>query len=153
MGTYRQSFDQDPSVAGGPRTASRFRRLIPAALVFAVSTAGVLALDTAVPAGASTVHRGVSVTAVSPAGGMTLGGTTVTISGTGFKKVKSVQFGGYSAQSFTVVSSTEITAVSPSVPNTTTRVDITVTAKKKTSRTSTSDEFDYFPPPGWNLMG
>ena len=50
-----------------------------------------------------------SVTSFSPTSGPP--GTTVTITGTNFTGVYAVQFGGISAQSFTVVNSTTITAV------------------------------------------
>ena len=53
------------------------------------------------------------VAGVSPASGPTAGGTTVTISGTGFANGASVSFGGTAASNVTVVGSTTITAVAP----------------------------------------
>ena len=53
------------------------------------------------------------VTAVAPSSGTTAGGTTVTITGTGFTGATQVDFGAVAATRFTVVSDTEITAVSP----------------------------------------
>ncbi|WP_345739054.1 IPT/TIG domain-containing protein, partial [Prosthecobacter algae] len=54
-----------------------------------------------------------TVTNVSPATGSTLGGTSVTITGTGFTGTSAVTFGGTAATSFTVDSATQITAVTP----------------------------------------
>jgi YVTN family beta-propeller protein len=53
------------------------------------------------------------VTGISPSSGPAAGGTTVTITGTGFTGATSVIFGSNAAQSFNVVSDSEITAVSP----------------------------------------
>ena len=50
---------------------------------------------------------------VSPASGPGVGGTTVTISGSGFAAGASVSFGGTAASNVTVVGSTTITAVTP----------------------------------------
>jgi hypothetical protein len=82
------------------------------------------------------------VTGISPNTGTTLGGTKVTITGTGFTNVVYVSFGGYTAQSFTINSNTSITAVSPAVPAGT--VDITVqTLASGWSATSPADQFTY----------
>ena len=54
-----------------------------------------------------------TVTAVSPTSGPTAGGTTVTITGTNFTGATKVALRHVAATSFTVVSSTQITAVSP----------------------------------------
>jgi len=51
---------------------------------------------------------------VSPASGPTAGGTSVTISGTGFASGAGVSFGGTAASNVSVVGSTTITAVTPS---------------------------------------
>lgn len=64
----------------------------------------------------------------SPASG--LAGTTVTLTGTGFTSVTAVTFGGAPASSFTVVSSTRITAVAPAGAGT---VQIVVTTTGGTS--------------------
>ena len=52
------------------------------------------------------------VTAISPASGAAVGGTRVTITGSGFTGATAVDFGGVSA-AITVDSDTEITATSP----------------------------------------
>lgn len=81
-----------------------------------------------------------TVTGVSPNGGPSTGGTSVTITGTGFTCVTGVKFGGTPATTFTVVNSTTITATSP--PGTGT-VDVTVTNCNGTSPTNPGDQFTY----------
>src|SRR5215469_13496530 len=54
-----------------------------------------------------------AVTGVSPSAGPASGGTSVTLTGTGFTGATAVQFGGTAATSFTVNSDISITAVSP----------------------------------------
>ena len=56
---------------------------------------------------------GPAVTGISPGSGTTVGGTAVTITGTGFLAGASVTLGGTAATSVTVVSSTSITATTP----------------------------------------
>ncbi len=85
-----------------------------------------------------------AVSSISPEVGSTLGGTTVTIEGSGFDEVNGVSFGGTPAQSFTVVSPSEITAVAPPDPAGVT--DVTVVSSHGTSATSATDEFDYKAP-------
>ncbi len=53
------------------------------------------------------------IKAVAPLTGPLGGGTAVTLTGTGFSSVASVKFGGVDAASFTVLSDTGLTAVSP----------------------------------------
>ena len=55
----------------------------------------------------------VQVTAVSPNTGTTFGGTTLTITGTGFQSGAAVQIGGAAATDITVASATTITAKTP----------------------------------------
>ena len=81
-----------------------------------------------------------AVTSVSPAEGPSTGGTTVTITGTGFTAANGVEFGGVAATSFQFVSSTEITATSPAGSGT---VDVTVKDPGGTSNTSLADQFTY----------
>lgn len=50
---------------------------------------------------------------VTPSSGSTSGGTAVTLAGSGFTSVVSVKFGTAAASSYTVVSSTQINAVTP----------------------------------------
>jgi hypothetical protein len=86
------------------------------------------------------------VTGISTRSGPTSGGTSVTITGTGFTGATAVSFGSTAAQSFTVTSGTSITAVSPPVAAAGT-VDVTVTDAGGTSATSAADQFTFIAPP------
>lgn len=82
------------------------------------------------------------VTSVSPNTGLTTGGYTVTINGTGFVDITQVSFGTVPATSFTVVSNTQIVATVPAESAGT--VDITVTKTAGgVSDTSAADTFTY----------
>lgn len=82
-----------------------------------------------------------TVTGVSPNSGPTGGGTSVTITGTGFNCVTGVKFGTATA-TFTVVNSTTITATSPA--GTVGPVDVTVTNCNGTSPANPpADQFTY----------
>jgi len=84
------------------------------------------------------------VSSVSPSNGPASGGTTVTISGENLSGTAYVHFGNVEASSFTVLSSTEISATSP--PGTSGQsVDVTVTTPGGTSAASTADVFTYTP--------
>ena len=78
---------------------------------------------------------------VSPGAGVPAGGTPVTISGANFSAVSAVDFGGEPASSFQLVSSTEITAVSPPHPEG--AVAVTVTTPNGISPPSAADQFTY----------
>jgi hypothetical protein len=84
------------------------------------------------------------VTGVSPSGGPGAGGTTVTVTGSGFTGATAVAFGTNAAQSFQVDSDGQITAVSPPGSGT---VDVRVTTPGGTSAQTPSDEFTYAPVP------
>lgn len=84
-----------------------------------------------------------TVTAISPTFGPAAGGTTVTITGTGFSSANAtgaVRFGATTA-TYTINSDTQITATSPA--NASGTVDITVTTSAGTSTTSAADQFTY----------
>jgi hypothetical protein len=81
-----------------------------------------------------------TVTGVTPNSGPTAGGTTVSITGTGFNCVSGVSFGGVPATGVTTVSPTQITATSPAGAGT---VNVTVTNCNGTSPISTFDTFTY----------
>ena len=68
------------------------------------------------------------------------GGTTVVITGTGLSAASAVDFGATAATSYTVNSSTLVTATAPAGTGT---VDITVTTIGGTSATSLADQFSY----------
>jgi hypothetical protein len=118
--------------------------------ITAVSPAGTATVDVTVttPAGTSPTGSadqftyGPTVTKVEPNRGSPAGGTTVTITGTGFTGATAVKFGAASAKSFTVNSATSITAVSPKVKGTGT-VDVTVTTPIGTSPTGAADQFTF----------
>jgi hypothetical protein len=85
-----------------------------------------------------------SVTGISPSSGLTAGGTSVTITGTGLTTATAVMFDATAATGFTVVSDTEITVPSPSHAAGT--VDVTVITAGGTSLTSSADQFEYIAP-------
>ena len=71
-----------------------------------------------------------TLTSVSPDQGPAAGGTSVTLTGTGFTGVSAVSFGAMAATSFVVDSATQITAVAPAGTGT---VQVTVTTVGGTS--------------------
>lgn len=88
-----------------------------------------------------TYGSGPTITLISPTSGPTAGGTTVTITGTGFTGATAVNFGAVAATSFTVVSATQITAVSPAQANSV--VSIRVVTPLGTSADTSADDFTY----------
>jgi hypothetical protein len=96
---------------------------------------------TTVTASCSTVAATVvpTVTSISQASGPTTGGTSVTIVGTGFTGVTSVNFGS-NATSYTFNSDTSITGTVPAGNGT---VDVTVITAAGRSATSAADQFTY----------
>ena len=85
-----------------------------------------------------------AVTGISPVSGPWVGGTSVTITGSGFSGATAVEFGTAAASSFSVNSAgTQITAVSPAAAAG--AVDVTVVTAGGTSLTSSADEFSYLP--------
>jgi hypothetical protein len=85
-----------------------------------------------------------TVTSISPTSGSTSGGTSVVITGTNFADATAVNFGSSAAASFTVDSTTQITAVAPA--GSAGAVNITVTTAGGTSPTSSADQFTYNTP-------
>jgi hypothetical protein len=83
-----------------------------------------------------------TVTDLSPDHGSTAGGTSVTITGTGFTKTAVVVFGTVPATDVTVNSSTSITAVSPGHPAPGV-VAVSVSTERGTSLTSAGDQYTY----------
>jgi hypothetical protein len=90
-----------------------------------------------------------TISAIEPKHGPAVGGTPVTITGTGFTGASAVTFGSTAATSFTVNSDTSITAVSPpGVPGYPTgKVIVTVTTPGGTSEHKIAGvgEFAYDP--------
>jgi hypothetical protein len=88
-----------------------------------------------------------TVTGVAPAEGSTAGGTSVTITGTGFTGAScpvAVKFDTTAATSCSVVDDTHITATAPA--HAAGKVHVTVTNGGQTSTASAADEFDYVTP-------
>jgi hypothetical protein len=83
-----------------------------------------------------------AVTGVSPGSGPVSGGTSVTITGSGFTGATAVTFGGTAASSFIVNSDTSITATAPAA-TAVGPVDVTVTTPSGTSAISSADQFTY----------
>jgi hypothetical protein len=81
-----------------------------------------------------------TVTHVEPNHGAPQGGTSVTITGTGFTGATAVKFGSANATTFTVNSDTSITAVSPKGKGT---INVTVSTPVGTSSTSAADQFTF----------
>jgi hypothetical protein len=92
-----------------------------------------------------------TVTGLSVVNGPTGGGTSVVITGTNFQgsapswAASAVKFGAANASSFTVDSSTQITATAPAASAST--VDVTVVAPGGTSATSSADQYTYVAAP------
>jgi hypothetical protein len=97
--------------------------------------------------GAAYVSQSASpyVAGVAPAAGPVAGGTSVTITGSGFTGATAVRFGTAAASSFVVNSVTQITAVAPA--EAAGSVDVTVTTSLATSTTSPADQFTYLAAP------
>jgi hypothetical protein len=88
-----------------------------------------------------------AVSSLAPNTGDVTGGASVTITGSNFTGATAVAFGTLAAASFTVVSSTSITAVVPAVPNFITGVvDVRVTTPSGTSAIGSGDKFTYTSP-------
>lgn len=84
----------------------------------------------------------VTVSSVKPTSGPATGGTTVTVTGTNFTDATAVSFGTAPAAGVTVVSPSELTAVTPPGAGT---VNVRVTGSAGTSIASSGDQFTYTP--------
>jgi hypothetical protein len=85
------------------------------------------------------------VLGISTSVGPASGGTTVTITGTGFTNATAVDFGQVAAASFVITDATSMTAVSPVASAGT--VDVTVASAGGTSATTNSDQFTFVAAP------
>jgi hypothetical protein len=88
-----------------------------------------------------TVEATPIVEEVSPATGYTTGGTSVTVTGSGFSEATALDFGGVAASAVTINADTSITAISP--PGPAGAVDVTVTTPGGTSTPNAADLFTY----------
>ena len=84
-----------------------------------------------------------TVTGVSPGSGPSVGGNTVTVTGTGFTGASAVSFGAVPATSFTVNADSSITATVPA--GAVGIDDVTVATPGGTSATSAADQYVYHP--------
>jgi len=146
------SFEGATSVAFGTKSATHFTVTSPSSIT-AVAPPGALgtvnvtvttAAGTSAPGSADlfTYVAQPTIKSLSAKSGPGAGGTSVTITGTGFEEASAVAFGATGAAEFTVNSSTSITAVSPAGAG---AVDVTVTTPGGVSATSKKDLFDYEP--------
>ena len=87
-----------------------------------------------------------TVTGISPTAGPTAGGTTVTITGTGFTGASGVMFGANGA-TFSVIDDAHIHATSPAGSASGEQVHVTVTGPGGSSSNGTPDLFTYVPAP------
>ena len=92
-----------------------------------------------------------TLTAVSPASGPTVGGTSVTITGTDLTGATGVSFGGTPAASFSVVNASTVTAVSPA--HAAGLVDVAVTTPGGTTPTGAGSKFTFVVPAPGGLNG
>jgi RHS repeat-associated protein len=102
-------------------------------------------VSTSVPADQFTYAPVPAITKITPAAGPIAGGTAVTITGTGFTATSAVAFGSAQATTFTVVSSTQITATTPAEPAAT--VTVKITTPGGTSATGSAAKFTYLARP------
>ena len=87
------------------------------------------------------VQTSPTVTGISPGSGPVVGGTLVTITGTGFTGATQVDFGSRAATGVSVISDSQITATSPAGSG---MVDVTVTTPGGTSALNTpADRYSY----------
>ncbi len=89
----------------------------------------------------TTVTAAPTVTGISPTSGPLVGGTVVTITGTGFTGATAVKFGTTAGTSLTVNSATQINITSPAGAAGT--VNVTVTTPAGTSAASSAGQFTY----------
>ena len=131
----------------GPRRAVLHRSL---ALVVAAGSV-VFALPLVSPPLAAQAASPPTVTAVSPETGTTLGGTSVTITGTNFvSNGTTVAFGSVAGTSVSVSSATKLTVVSPAQAAGT--VAVAVTTSGGTSTASTASRFEYVSPGAFTAL-
>jgi hypothetical protein len=86
------------------------------------------------------------VTLVSPSAGTIAGGTTMTVSGSGFTGVKSVLFGSAAGSSVKMTSSSQLTVTSPA--HAAAQVEIQVVTPGGTSAPVAADRYGYVSPLG-----
>ncbi|MFT4218614.1 MAG: IPT/TIG domain-containing protein [Micropruina sp.] len=86
---------------------------------------------------------GPTVREISPTSGPEAGGTTVTITGSGFTELTQVTFGGVPGTNLNVISSRKLTVTTP--PRKDGVVDVLVTGRYGTSQPTTATRYTYTP--------
>ena len=99
--------DHQPNFALGPRRAPRFQIVAPLTVTLGLMMAILSPMPSAIAATPTIIS-------VSPSVGPLSGGTTITITGTGFVSGETVTVGGVNATNVTYISATSITSVTPS---------------------------------------
>jgi len=127
------------SVNTTPLTASPY-----SAVINFTSNGGTASVDVKLNVIVTPTNNGPMVSSIGPASGPAGGGTTVTITGSGFTGATGVSFGATAATIVSVDSNSQITAISPAGSGT---VHVTVTTPGGTSATSGADQFTYPTPP------
>ena len=107
----------------------------------ASTPAGTFVTLDAVDVAGTLVYGPPAVTGLSPVSGSTAGGASVAITGTDFTDASAVTFGDADATSFTVESSTLITAVAP--PHDAGTVSVKVTTPSGSSTDTSADDYQY----------
>lgn len=153
LATSAADFTLDPSTTCSTTNALPVAGVCNIATTFTPQTQGALTgsvviTDNTLNATSSTQQialsgtgTGPAISAITPASGPSAGGTVVTITGSGFTGATAVNFGSVAAQSFTVVSDTEVTATAPAA--TAGAVPITIKVGTTGSPLTTSDVFTY----------
>ncbi|MFJ9668836.1 IPT/TIG domain-containing protein [Streptomyces sp. NPDC101219] len=146
IGTTVVRFGSTPAVSHVVHSATQLTAVVPP------GSAGTVQVTVTGPSGTSnpvpftyTAAALPVVSTVTPAAGPAPGGTAVTVTGTGFTGATAVRFAGAPAASFTVHSSTTLTAVTPAgVPG---AAAVTVTTPAGSSTATGGAYFFYAAPP------
>ncbi|MEO4000559.1 IPT/TIG domain-containing protein [Mesorhizobium sp. CAU 1732] len=145
-GTSAVSFGATPAASYSIDSDTQITATTPAGAAGTIDVVVTALAGTSAPSAASrfTYVAPPTISAITPASGSTLGGTAVTITGTGFMGASAVSFGGTTA-SFSVDSDTQITAMTPTGTGGT--VYIEVTTPGGTSAADATSRFTYVAPP------
>jgi hypothetical protein len=143
IGQTTVTFGPNPGTSVSVAGATSLTVIVPAA-----TNPGQVAVAAGTPGGGTSTTDGTytynpgspSVTAISPSSGPAAGGTSVTISGSGFTGATAVLFGSTAATGITVVNDSSIRVVSPAGSG---AVDVTVVTQRGTSPILAADQFTY----------
>ena len=121
-------------------SATQVRVTLPSATARATSSV-TITTTAGTSIGVDYAYDSPTLTSISPSTGSTVGGTTITLTGTQFAAGATVSVGGVSATSVTVVSATSITAITPAGSG---AASVTVT---RNGLTTAGQTFTYVGPP------